>query len=546
MRHRNTAEKEALRVEVFMPDLNPGDAKRAAKFIGTSYDLSLIIHTPGIMQGPGSTTTTVPRCYQLFMHDEVTPGGILIADSCQLPEYYLNDTEVNSTTNVITLIMNNGYEYELDLSDILAKYDATVVSNGDGTYSFKKDGAVVRTWRAGSTYSLSSDGKRLTITAANGTSYVVSTEAMANTDHITTVTYTAASGSTPAHYKATHSDAFSPAVTWYPAIAEVIDDTTVSVTLYNADGTEVTFGVQAASVILNNPTIYIRPTGSAHPNITKQADLTEANAFNSFAAVKAFIATSYIVGSITIDAKGEYTGSQVITATNMKNASSLTIRGDSADATALKLIVDTAADVGSCLNADGIDVVLRDCTLHLPQKNTAAGRFGAALITNGTLWLNGTIRITGNFNAGTGTQNAANALFWAGTGGSINNYGGKIEFALDGAHSFSACFRAADGGSIDVRSNSEFSFVKQLNVVSMYSIGQACDVTAYMTNQPVPVMSGTGKINCTYIWNFSNLATYISSYFAEEFSSSYWPTVNAYASRFADYCVINGAMGSTL
>ena len=111
MRNKHLAGKEALRVSVFMPALDATALTRHAAYIGTQYDLSLIIQHDGVKRSPGGIEEDA-ICFQLYMHDEVTPGGLLIADSCLVEEFYLDNVTVEG--ELITLIMNNGHEFEID------------------------------------------------------------------------------------------------------------------------------------------------------------------------------------------------------------------------------------------------------------------------------------------------------------------------------------------------------------------------------------------------------------------------------------------------
>lgn len=303
-------------------------------------------------------------------------------------------------------------------------------------------------------------------------------------------------------------------------------------------------------IILNNPTFLIRTTGSAAPDITSQADLA-THPFNSFDAVRTFIAKSYIVGSITIDARGSYASAGSFTAANMKNAASVVIKGDAADYNALVLAVDPSSTVGNCIGVNGVKVTLRDLTLHIPQKDTEAGRFGGVLANNAVVLLDGTVQITGNYKRTAGTQNAASSIFWAYSGGQINTGDAKIIFSMSQTgepfgHSLQAAFYSAESGTITIAPNSEFMFNTNLVVEDFIRANQGAIISAYMSDKPVPVISGPGKIHCTNVWHLANLASYVSSYFAEEFSAAYWPTASAYQSTFAPYCVVNGTMGLDL
>lgn len=82
-------------------------------------------------------------------------------------------------------------------------------------------------------------------------------------------------------------------------------------------------------VILNNPVIYVSAqSGSANPPIETQSDLTPANAFNSFAAVRAFMNRTLTVGTVTLDCLGNFgVGGGNIGPAQFKNAQNIVIRG---------------------------------------------------------------------------------------------------------------------------------------------------------------------------------------------------------------------------
>lgn len=180
MRNKNTAGTEALRYSVFMPDMDANAQARHDRYVGSQYDLSIVIRHQGVHHMPGGREE--PRvCYEIYMHDEHTPAGTLIADSCQLPEYYLDETTLDVDDETITLTMNDGWEFVLDLKPILEKYlvNITHLESGEVVLyqHFDEEGNPQERgrWVNGSTYSLDPETGILTVTAPNGTSYDVDT-----------------------------------------------------------------------------------------------------------------------------------------------------------------------------------------------------------------------------------------------------------------------------------------------------------------------------------------------------------------------------------
>lgn len=337
MRTKHLAGKEALRVEVFMPDMNPADERRARKYIGTQFDLSLIFRHNGIHEMPGPDVEH-RVCYQLYMHDEVTPGGILVADSCQLPEYYLDAVTSDPIEETITLTMNNGYEFVVDLTEMLSKYDTMIRRNvGQGTMTFEKGGIDIITWTEGSTYTLDSLSNSLTIHSADGNDYVISMTAWDFDYDAGSSTFTISKdgvqylqflvGSLVTFTDNGDGDytitVNGTATSFNTGVANIEEVSTNSFVATLADGSTVGWTAEhyeSGFLYLFNPIIYIRPTGTASPPITKQADMTLANAFDSFASARAFLANSLISGTVYYDIEGSLNSITTITVDDLHGA----------------------------------------------------------------------------------------------------------------------------------------------------------------------------------------------------------------------------------
>lgn len=168
-------------------------------------------------------------------------------------------------------------------------------------------------------------------------------------------------------FTADHRSTWPNTVWRMPHVERPSPDVAV-INIYNHDAEEweqVAVVTPEDVVILNNPVIYIRKdSGTANPPISKQADLTPANAFNSFAAVRTFMKRTLTVGTVTLDVRGNFdTPAGDIGPAQFKNAQTIIVRGDPADVTAFKLPVGKTG-VGSTIGIEvtGGYVQLRDCT----------------------------------------------------------------------------------------------------------------------------------------------------------------------------------------
>lgn len=428
MRTKHLAGKEALRVEVFMPDMNPADERRARKYIGTQFDLSLIFRHNGIHEMPGPDVEH-RVCYQLYMHDEVTPGGILVADSCQLPEYYLDAVTSDPIEETITLTMNNGYEFVVDLTEMLSKYDTMIRRNaGQGTMTFEKGGIDIITWTEGSTYTLDSLSNSLTIHAADGNDYVISmtTWDFSVTGNTLTImkngaTYLSVNVGSDVSFSQDGSDitinidgtdyTFSlpdagsevsfadngngsftitvdgTSTTFNTGVKtiEQVGESSFVATL--ADGTQIGWTAEVynpAFVYLTDPVIYVRPTGSASPTITTQSDLTEANAFNTLTNARAWLENTLVSGTIYFDVEEDLTGTFTWKVSNLHGADQIEVYGSGGDAT--KLVVGWGNSTNSYRDGFRIigelNVLLRDMTFTCEGASPYAAAIAASTGAN--------------------------------------------------------------------------------------------------------------------------------------------------------------------
>lgn len=587
MRYKNNAGKEGLRVEVFMPDLNPGDARRAAKFIGTAHDLSLIIRTPGIHHKPGQRIETRATCYELYIHDEVTRGGVLVADSCQLPEYYLDQVVTDVDTEIITLTMNDGWEFTIDLKPILAKYDTMIRRNEDGTLTFIKNSIDIISWMEGAVYEIDntdSENPKLVINAATGISYAVPLTIWDFTadetdgtltiwkdgqeyltllvgggggpitpSYETSITFVEETAEEPAHYIAQHEDPELDDVKWYP-VSYMNTDDGMLVTVTNSAGESSSFLVQAATVVLLNPTIYIRQaTGTANPTITKQTDLTEANAFNNFINMKNWLKNTLVIGSITIDARGTFTNQGDIGSGSMQNAADINIIGDPADPSLLTLNAHknaTTKTVGSALQVtSGGTVTIGDCTLNSPAvSDTVAGIYSPLQVTNGTLKTSGTVRFTGEANIGAADVKCAIVGIYSSTSlGVLQLTYTKFEFAYSAGHDLHRIFLAREGGSMLIGGGLEFTFTTDLSCDALFSALVGCRIVGQILPGAPPVFTSgmTGEIVNNCVFELQNFAVYTYNGWLP-MDAATWPLAGALANLIDDYAVVNNVLGSNL
>jgi len=436
MRNKNLAGAEALRVSVFMPDLDATAAFRASRYVGTQYDLSLILRHNGTHRMPGGRVE-MRQCYELYMHDEVTPGGILVADSCQLPEYFLD--EVTLDGEVITLVMNDGTEFTVDLAPLLAAFRVTASRDTSGVWSMWQGDPSAETLFAqfveGSTYARDDAAQTITIFAPDGNEYVISSAVWdftyddatglfrvylggveylsflnVDTNTVTEVVY----DEVGQFYEATHSEG-PPDVRWSPVFANEVLEGVYNITVFNPDGTPVSFVVEGSDpsvpgeqiVVLNNPVIYVdRDLGVENPPINTQADLTPANAFNSFDAVRNFMTRTLVVGTVTLDCRGDfsapgYTSAMEISPLTMKNAQIIVVRGQAGDLGAFKLPFGGSTSGRQLgIRCNGGTLVVQDVTFVAIDEALSAGLsvVTACSCISGLMQLAGTVVFEGYYN----------------------------------------------------------------------------------------------------------------------------------------------------
>lgn len=543
MRNKDLAGKEALRVEVFMPEMNPADERRAKKYIGTQFDLSLIFRHHGVHEMPGPDRE-IRVCYELYMHDEVTPGGILIADSCQLPEYYLDAVSLDPVEEIMTLTMNNGYEFTVDFTEMLKKYDTMVRRDaGQGTMTFVKNDIDVISWVEGATYTLNSEDNTLTIHAADGNNYVVTmTDWDFDYDDTTSVFSITKNGVSYLQFMVgagggggslvtfedngnhTYTISVNGAETTFPGYDVAYSEDTIGNRTITINGTDHTFNTGVSLVenlgdgyfkatnadaneviwfgteitgelILNNPTIYIRQaTGSASPAIEDQSDLTEGNAFNSFSSALTFLQNTVVVGNITFDARGTF--SYFILSDATAKSSNIVVQGDpSAPEDLVFTAVLSGANAGRGFTADVATIEIKDCTWDLSHSASFIGNMVASPLRvrqGAIVSLTGTHRFTGTHNRDA-IANASSCCFWYVTGNATLTLQGRISMVFDvGAVLSINNICRVESGSVTIVDG----FVAEINQTfktsnGWFALSSTTALTMTFTSSGAPVITGT-------------------------------------------------------
>lgn len=222
-------------------------------------------------------------------------------------------------------------------------------------------------------------------------------------------------------------------------------------------------------VILNNPIIYVRrDTGQANPPIETQADLTIANAFNNMNSVRAFMNRANVIGTVTIDARGDYSAAGQNAAGDIgpaqfKNAQNIVVRGDPADPTALKFPWgDTNRNYGFV--ATGGNIIARDMTLVCGDTSTnATANTTAAFVANGALLrLAGTIRFEGSYTRLRPGASGAYLVYPGASGEVRMELNTTFEFAMTG--SVNSVVQVPSSAQFTVQGNTEFDIQAPLEI----------------------------------------------------------------------------------
>lgn len=273
-------------------------------------------------------------------------------------------------------------------------------------------------------------------------------------------------------------------------------------------------------VILNNPIIYIRrDTGQWAPPIETQDDLTVANAFNSFNAVRNFMTRANVIGVVTLDVRGDFSqagdpAAGSIGPAQFKNAQNIVVRGDPAAATAFKLPWGGGGNRNYGLTATGGSVILRDATLVAEDVSTTATNNTVAGVSanNSLLTLEGTIRFEGYYNqlrAGA----SSSYLVYPGANGTIrleNNV--TLEFAQTGVVLNFASIPA--GGVVQIGGNVTFDIQQALTLNnSGFFVSSGANVNLG-TNPAAPnplAVTGAARLITPYSFRVNDLGVVFSA-----------------------------------
>lgn len=333
------------------------------------------------------------------------------------------------------------------------------------------------------------------------------------------------------------------------------DGDVVTVNVWNPeDNRWDSFAIEAPEnlVVLNNPVIYLRETGSANPPIETQDDLTVANAFNSMNAIRNFLSRSLVVGTVTVDGRGSYEGGTgVVGPGTFKNAQNIVVRGDPNNPSALEFKRTNA--VGSVAVASGGgNVTFRDMTVRVDTTSggvtgpTTARNYMIVAGSDTTLNLRGTIRFVGTGNT---DHYPGGALYGYGAQqrGVVNVNGAKLEFSMAPAHKFEYFIYAVDEGTVGFGANTVLDLQTTLIANNFIRINQGSTFNGYSYPDPPPAISGSGQLDVTNVFSVQNLAFIkSSSWDLIAGPGSGWPTVAPVNHQIADYSVWNGVMGMDL
>ena len=264
-------------------------------------------------------------------------------------------------------------------------------------------------------------------------------------------------------------------------------------------------------VILNNPVIYIdADNGQANPPINTQADLTWANAFNSFGAVRTFMNRTLLVGNVTLDCRGDFSqpgriGMGEISSPAFKNAAQITIRGNPTDPTVFKVPCGgTAGRATAISSAGGGTVVLRDVT-YVSSNEAMAAVDGAGyfLSVSGTseIRMTGTHRFEGFYDTARAGASGSSVFRMAGGGSIYVSYDTVLQFDFDAGTRLGGLFSIGTGGDLTIHSNIEAQIARDIILTGYMFFAQAGSnvLMAGSPGREIP-------------WHYSGLGKFITSY----------------------------------
>ena len=610
MTHRNTAGKMAVRLNIIRADQEP---EQMLEHNGAPWPNNYFTLV---------WTDTDQVC--LYVHDEVTKGGVLLACSNQAsPDFCITGITL-SEDNVLTIQQEGDCpDQSIDLSRFiqsLAEY--TVVEGPPGFFTFRKDGVAIESWWQGGFSVVNEDGS-ITITNPAGSTVTVpapldpqsisltynsdfsvcltvggmnlgcwqqgdiisedtvlgvhiatkpdgSQITWLGTDHITVASIDAAArtltiknpdgGLITIPYGDEMPDVPVISISQETGITTItldgaeyiIRQTRVSrgtgtreniqtltanhqttwpntiwrETWMERNGTIVTIhswnpvtnvwdavAIEAPEnlVILNNPVIYIdADNGQANPPINTQADLTLANAFNSFGAVRTFMNRTLLVGNVTLDCRGDFSlpgraGMGEISSPSFKNAAQINIRGNPTDPTVFKVPCGgTGGRATAMSSVGGGTIALRDVTLvSLNEALAAVDGAGYFFNVSGAseIRINGTIRFEGFYDTARVGASGSSVFRMAGGGSTYVSYDTVFQFDFDAGTRLADLFSIGTGGTLTIHSNVEAQIARDI-VLTGYMFFAQAGSNVLMAGSPGREIP----------WHYSGLGKFITNY----------------------------------
>lgn len=298
-------------------------------------------------------------------------------------------------------------------------------------------------------------------------------------------------------FTADHADPSVTDVIWrMPYVTRPTPDVAV-VNIYNhgtSEWEEVAVVTPEDVVILNNPTIYIRKdTGSANPPIEEQADLTVANAFNSFSAVRNFMQRTITVGAVTLDVRGDF-DSDIgdIGPAQFKNAQVINIIGDPASATAFKVPVGRSTGRKFAMQITGGEVTLRDCTARYYDESVGPGICALAQVQLGKLTTRGTIRFEGFYDVA--RANASQATLFYIENGAEHVKRDNYQFAFDVGVTLTQGWRILAGGLLNMAGGITYQLQRSATYTDAYfSVFSGASLRSQVAGSTSLTISGAGR-----------------------------------------------------
>lgn len=248
-------------------------------------------------------------------------------------------------------------------------------------------------------------------------------------------------------------------------------------------------------VILNNPVIYIREaTGSANPPITEQADLTVANAFDSFDSVRTFMNRTLTVGKVTLDVRGTFTNDLGdVGPAQFKNAQEIEVRGNPADETSFTFTVGHATGRG--MTVTGGSVVIKDFTAEFVDVATTPQISATFYVDEGQLSVQGTVRFQGVYNDARANAAGSSVLGIAADGASLG-YGTSCRaiFAFDVGTVVNNNIIALAGGSVTVGRDVVFELQRAPTYTEAFiNLQSGSRMRSVITMGQPPALVGAGR-----------------------------------------------------